>query len=207
MAFTAVAAGTQETTGADVTQFAAQLPIKAGDQLAIHVPKENTSSVGCDFNSGDTGDVVRWRTGNAFDDPVGTTVATDTTGPSFRLNVSARVEPDADGDGYGDLTQDTCPSLKNSHDDCIPPNTFLKSGPAKKVVTAASKAKVKITFFASEAASFTCKVDKKAATPCNGKFKAKLKPGKHTVTITATDRVGNVDPTPLVVKTKVVHHS
>jgi hypothetical protein len=192
---------------ARLNSFFTRIPIKTGDVLAIHVPKENTSSVGCDFDSGNAGDVVRWRTGNAFDDPVGTTVVTDTTGPSFRLNVSARIEPDADGDGYGDLTQDACPALKNSHDDCIPPNTFLKSGPAKKVVTAASKAKVKITFFASEAASFTCKVDKNAAMPCNGKFKAKLKPGKHTVTITATDKVGNVDPTPLVVKTKVVHQS
>lgn len=192
---------------ARLNSFLTRIPIKTGDVLAIHVPKENASSVGCDFDSGNVGDVVRWRTGNAFDDPVGTTIATDTTGPWFRLNVSARVEPDADGDGYGDLTQDACPTLKNSHDDCVPPNTFLKSGPSKKVVTAAGKAKVKITFFASEAATFSCRLDRATAKPCSGTFKAKLKPGKHTVTVTATDAVGNVDPTPLVVKTKVVHQS
>ena len=42
---------------------------------------------------------------------------------AFRLNVSATVEPDADGDGYGDVTQDTCPSRATSQGDCQPPNT------------------------------------------------------------------------------------
>jgi len=191
-----------------LNSFLIRVPITTGDVIAIHVPKQSVDQVGCDFPTGDTGDEVRWRSGNAFDDPVGTTIATDKGGPdggqSFRLNLSARIEPDADGDGYGDLTQDACPALKNSHDECIPPNTFLKSGPAKKVVTAGRKAKVKISFFASEPATFTCKLDRGTAKPCNGAFKAKVQPGKHKVSITATDQVGNVDASPLVVKFKVV---
>lgn len=184
--------------------FLIRIPITTGDVIALHVPKEIVGSVGCDF-PGNAGDEVRWRSGTVSDDPVGTTIATDQAeGPQFRLNVSARIEPDADGDGYGDLTQDGCPAL-NSRQDCTPPNTFLKSGPAKKVVTRGSKAKIKIRFFASEPATFTCQLNKARAKPCNGKFKAQLKPRKHRVRITAYDQAGNVDPSPLVVKFKVVH--
>jgi hypothetical protein len=191
-----------------LNSFLIRVPITAGDVIAVHLPKQSLAQVGCDFLTDDTGDEVRWRSANAFDDPVGTTIATDKGGPdggrSFRLNLSARIEPDADGDGYGDLTQDACPAMTKSHDECIPPNTFLKNGPAKRVVTSDSKAKVKISFFASEPATFTCKLDKARAKPCHGTFKAKVRPGRHRVTITATDQVGNVDPSPLVVKFKVV---
>jgi len=190
-----------------LNSFLTRIPITTGEVIAIHVPKENPPQVGCDFMA-DPADEVRWRSGNAFTDPVGTTIATDKGGTdggqSFRLNLAARIEPDADGDGYGDLTQDACPAMANSHDECIPPNTFLKKGPAKRVVTADRKAKVKISFFASEPATFTCKLDKATAKPCNGTFKKKVRTGKHQVTITATDLVGNVDPSPLVVKFKVV---
>jgi hypothetical protein len=130
-------------------------------------------------------------------------IATSGFAANRRLDVSARIEPDADGDGYGDLTQDACPTLKNSHDDCVPANTFLKSAP-RRLVAHGSSAKAKLVFFASEdGATFTCAVDKAVAVPCTSPAKVKLKTGKHTVTITATDKVGNVDPTPLKVKIKV----
>ena len=119
------------------------------------------------------------------------------------VNVSARIEPDADADGYGDLTQDACPALKNTHDDCLAPNTFFKKA-AKRLVAHGRAAKAKVVFFASEdGATFTCTVDKAPAKTCTSPLRARLKPGKHTVTITATDKVGNVDPVPLVVRIKV----
>lgn len=36
----------------------------------------------------------------------------------FRLPVSAKIEPDADGDGYGDETQDACPKSADHHAGC-----------------------------------------------------------------------------------------
>lgn len=187
-----------------LNSFPTRIPINAGDVIAIHVPKEIVGSVGCDF-PGVAGDEVRWRSGTTSDDPVGTTVATDTGDSTpFRLNLSARIEPDADGDGYGDLTQDDCPAVQSRQDDCIPPDTVLKRGPAKKIFTARSKAKVKISFFASEPGTVTCKLDKGKAKACGDKFKARVKPGKHKVKITASDHAGNVDPSPLVVKFRVV---
>ena len=59
------------------------------------------------------------------------------------------------------------------------------------------KHKVTFTFIATEAVTFTCKVDKKQAKPCNTPFKVKFKRyGKHKITVTARDAVGNMDPTP-----------
>jgi uncharacterized repeat protein (TIGR01451 family) len=38
--------------------------------------------------------------------------------PGLRLPISVQVEPDADGDGWGDLTQDRCPTYAGSHEGC-----------------------------------------------------------------------------------------
>ncbi len=36
----------------------------------------------------------------------------------FRLPVSAKIEPDVDGDGYGDESQDACPKSPDHHETC-----------------------------------------------------------------------------------------
>jgi hypothetical protein len=79
--------------------------------------------------------------------------------------------------------------------DTTPPETTITSGPADgdTIVDVAP------TFaFASEpGASFTCAVDGGAAAPCASPFTTPpLLAGAHTVAITATDAVGNTDPTP-----------
>jgi uncharacterized repeat protein (TIGR01451 family) len=38
--------------------------------------------------------------------------------PGYRLPVSAQLEPDADGDGFGDVTQELCPGLPGSVQGC-----------------------------------------------------------------------------------------
>jgi hypothetical protein len=185
--------------------FLTRIPVQDGDVIGLYYPPQITNP-GCSYYTGDPGDVVSFPGGSNHPDPsVGTVIVANFMQVPYRVNVSARLEPDADGDGYGDLTQDACPSLKNSHDDCTPPDTFLKAGPPKRLVTTHTSAKVKITFFASEpAATFTCQLGSVAAKPCNGKVKVRAKPGKHAVTITAVDAVGNIDPTPLVVRFTVV---
>ena len=50
-----------------------------------------------------------------------------------------------------------------------------------------------------------CKVDREDPVDCASPFKTgKLKLGKHTVTVTASDPVGNVESTPAKAKFKVV---
>jgi hypothetical protein len=57
--------------------------------------------------------------------PSGTTfTATDALFPNSamsRLNLQATIEPDIDGDGYGDETQDGCPTVSTAHSACAKP--------------------------------------------------------------------------------------
>ena len=125
-----------------------------------------------------------------------------TGGPAagYYMNLSAVLEPDVDGDGYGDVSQDLCPQSKLSQAACPAPDTTVTKAPKKK----STKRKATVKFSATVAGStFTCAVDGKAAKPCTSPFKKKYKYGKHTVVITATSPAGIVDPTPVTVKFKV----
>jgi hypothetical protein len=85
--------------------------------------------------------------------------------------------------------------------DTTPPDTTIGKGPKKKTTSA----KAKVTFSSEPGATFTCQLDKQAAKPCTSPFKVKkLKPGKHKLTIIATDAAGNADGSPAVVKWKVL---
>jgi hypothetical protein len=86
--------------------------------------------------------------------------------------------------------------------DVTPPDVSFVHVPKAKT----HKGKVRIYFTATEAVTFTCKVDKKKAAPCVSPLKVKTKRyGKHTITVAATDLVGNVDPTPATYTWKHKH--
>lgn len=77
--------------------------------------------------------------------------------------------------------------------DRTPPNTRIVSGPARTTY----KRQAKFRFASTEAqSSFECKLDKKRWTACANPFKGTVKPGKHLFQVRASDRFGNVDPTP-----------
>ena len=63
---------------------------------------------------------------------------------------------------------------------------ITKSPPAKT-----RRRKAKFIFSVSEAAAVTCKLDSGAAAPCTSPHRIKVRKGNHTLTITATDTVGN----------------
>jgi hypothetical protein len=85
--------------------------------------------------------------------------------------------------------------------DTTAPKTTI-AGAAKVKTT---KKRIRISFTADDtAASFECKLDSGAFTACSSPYKTpKLKPGKHTVMVRATDAAGNVETTPPVVKIRV----
>jgi hypothetical protein len=168
-----------------------RIPVLAGDLLGMTV----LSPGGCATLSGGVFQYVR---GEA---PTGTPLAyASSTGT---LDIAADVEPDADGDGYGDETQDGCPGQAASHGACdtTAPDTRLTSGPTRTF-------KRKATFrFISEdpGARFECRltgknvktIQLKTFQPCTSPKKyAKLKPGRYKVFVRAIDVAGNVDPTP-----------
>jgi hypothetical protein len=90
---------------------------------------------------------------------------------------------------------DTTPGDKD------PPETTIDKGPKK--ATSSSRATIK--FSSDESGStFECKLDKKPFKPCSSPARFKnLKPGRHKVSVRATDKAGNVDQTPAVTRWKV----
>ena len=79
--------------------------------------------------------------------------------------------------------------------DTTPPDTTITSGPldGSTVVDVAPT----LAFSAGEEVTFTCRIDAGEALPCTSPFTTPaLAAGEHSVTILATDAVGNADPTP-----------
>ena len=112
------------------------------------------------------------------------------------------VEPDVDHDGFGDESQDQCPTEASKQGDRTAPETTITKGAPKKT----KKHTVKFKFKSSEpGSSFECKLDKKKFKPCKSPKKLKrLKKGKHKFKVRAIDPAGNTDPSPAKDKFKVV---
>ncbi len=126
----------------------------------------------------------------------------------LEILLNADIEPDADGDGFGDETQDQCPTDASTQGPCPvvpdtdPPETKITKGAPNKP----DKTKLKFKFTSSEPGStFECKLDKKALKPCTSPRKVKrLDDGKHKFKVVATDAAGNTDPSAAKDKFKVV---
>lgn len=101
-----------------VNNIPTRLPVLAGDTIAIHV---GTNGAGCAHNAPtQPGDRVH---GCAACDPAPGTNYTSVqlAGTDFRANVAATVEPDADQDGFGDESQDQCPTDPSAQGACPVP--------------------------------------------------------------------------------------
>ncbi len=158
----------------ELNTFATRVPVAAGDTLGLRVPGPS----GCLAFSPD-GHVIA---GSPLHEPL---VGDDNfllaqPGQGARLNVRAQLEPDVDGDGFGDETQDTGPTIA------------LTKVPKKK----SRSAKAKIGFAADQqGVAFACTVDDKKAAPCSSPLKLKrLELGRHSVTIQGTDGAGFTGP-------------
>jgi hypothetical protein len=191
---TLVAKSAKAMSAANVlSTFPTRVPVTGGLTLGLWA---QSGSMACTFPAA-VGDQVQ----SALEDPdVSPAFVSIGGSPSARVNVSAVVESDADGDGYGDVSQDLCPQSKLSQAACPAPDTTVTKAPAKR--TTKRQATIKFTSNVP-GSTFTCAVDGKAAKPCTSPFKKRFKYGKHTVVITATSPVGLVDPTPVTVKFKV----
>jgi hypothetical protein len=97
--------GPRPLTPGSVNTFPASIPVEPGDLLGLNdVNATFTTPNACAFNA--PGDVLHEREGDL---PDGASGNFDVTESNLRPNVTASIEPDCDGDGQGDETQD--PSL------------------------------------------------------------------------------------------------
>lgn len=105
--------GESADAGAGMPAFTqdTRIAVQAGDRLGLY-RAGGEGTLAC--STGAEGDTLGTYKGDALNGlewayaPVA----------KFRLPVSAKIEPDADGDGYGDESQDACPKSPDHHGGC-----------------------------------------------------------------------------------------
>jgi RTX calcium-binding nonapeptide repeat (4 copies) len=112
LTYTVVAQEARDLTESVLNTFPTRIAVQAGDVLGLTTAADSTGTTGC--GTGSFGETTFSAVG---DNPNGAQV-TFSTGVGWRLNVSAVVEPDADADGFGDETQDQCPTNATTQGPC-----------------------------------------------------------------------------------------
>jgi hypothetical protein len=166
---TAVAAGSSSS-------FPTRISVEPGDVIGNWT---NTSNCG----RGAAASYVLRTNYPAPDPPVGTT-STYSQVTGFQVDISATLEPDCDGDGFGDESQD------QDLNACPPgPTATITAGPKDKT----SKKNATFVFTANEpVATFECALDGGPFGACSSPDTLKVKKGKHHFEVRAADAGGNV---------------
>jgi hypothetical protein len=201
-AFTAVGTSATRTipmTGLETFSFATRLPIAAGEQVALDVEPPSTELLLVATAATVDGLLGRWQ-------PELGSVPQPPTSSMGEATFNADVEPDTDGDGFGDESQDDCPGEAGSSNGCetTPPETIITKRPQSKVKTRRKKKKVRFKFVSSEPGSvFRCDTDEDLPAACRSPYKRRFPRGKHDFEVVAIDAAGNADPTPATVEFRV----
>ncbi len=168
--------------------FPVRIPVVANAVLGMYNP---SGGISCSKTTTNPADVYG---GSIFDPTSGLELPLASQITSRQLNLAAVWEPDVDGDGFGDVSQDSCPQ-STAYQICPTPDTSAR---APKVST---KRKIKVTFTSSiPGSTFTCSVDGKTAKPCTSPFRKRYSLGKHKVVVTAISPLGIADAAPAKVK-------
>lgn len=124
--FTIVGESAVQIAAADsLNTFPTRIPVQAGDVIGITpvtigLPCIRGMAPGYSYSAYVMGSDV----------PPGTTATFNSPVPDVQLDVSARLEADGDGDGFGDETQDQCPAVLGPIEGC--PSNTLAFGKLKR---------------------------------------------------------------------------
>lgn len=171
--YTTLAESKQEPIAANVLNtFNTQIPVAAGQVIGLHA----VTAQSCNFMADAGNQVDTYSPAPA----VGATQLFSAGLVNTRANVQAVVEPDTDGDGFGDDTQDAGPQAS------------VDKGPKKQ----SRSPKATFRFSANEnGATFQCRLDKKGFSACTSPHKVKkLKKRRHKFLVRALDSAGNEGP-------------
>lgn len=196
---TAAATGPIETipVAGGSNTFPARIAIEAGQRLGL----ETTSGAGVSAVV-----VLAGATFNHWSPALGESeTRAPSSSPGFALLLNARVEADADGDIYGDESQDACPGTAGPVGGCPEaagrPDTTITDAPAKKI----KGRRTTVSFTSSDpTASFECALDGGGFRPCGSPLKLKhLKRGKHRFSVRAISGEGRIDESPATARFRV----
>ena len=138
--YTVIAQSASVAVGGGLQTYPVRVPVRAGDVLGVF---GTSGTLACSPTN--AGDVIGQLAGDAA---VGTT-ATYSTGTNAAVPLVATVEPDVDGDGFGDVTQDGCPQSAAFQGPC--PAVVVRSLPTTRgssitvLVTTNNAASVTVT--------------------------------------------------------------
>lgn len=177
-------------------EFPTRLPVKAGDQIGVDltgIPIVSVNGVAVAHKPADAADLLdEWTT--LLPEGSAVTPAPDNQ-PATELLLNADVEADADGDGFGDETQDLCPTNAATQLSCAAgaPDTTITKAPKKK----STKTKATVEFTSNvTGATFQCSLDSVAYTACSSPLQLKsLHKGTHILLVRAL-AAGIPDPSP-----------
>jgi hypothetical protein len=182
-----------ETAG--IYSFPARVPVKEGDEIGVDFLDLTVDSphvfggavVGAQFDA--------WLPPLGDGEERGQNV----TARARELEINATIEPDADRDGFGDETQDGCPSSAATAPPCSAtsggaPNTKITKGPRGMIDAHRATFRFKAE---PAAARFECRLDGNPIKACGSpKTYRGLAVGKHTFRVRAVSSTGTVDATP-----------
>ncbi len=116
--FFTVASDPQAVTAGAGHAFAVRIPVQPGDRLGLSSPTNTVHLAYRTFNPAD-----QFAFFPVDSDPAAGTTVTQDGAPAtgYRLDVAARVESDLDGDGFGDESQDRCPTNPSTQSSCPAP--------------------------------------------------------------------------------------
>lgn len=179
-----VAFGPSPTIGG-ITTFKTRLPIPAGGYVGLATASMSQPESVFPSPSSTLAKLHDGTDGTVYNEPG--TVSTQ------ELAYNADIEPDADHDGFGDVSQDSCPNAATVHDgQCpvidpvLPPATTpkitgLEVAPKKfRVKLKGASAKLKLTLSREATVAFGIEAKKICGGKGKGK-KARCKPGFHSV--------------------------
>jgi len=167
-----------------ITTFQTRLPIPAGGYVGLATASMSQPESVFPSPGSSLAKLHDGSDGTVYDEPGA--VSTQ------ELTYDADIEADADHDGFGDLSQDSCPSTATVHDgqcpviDVFPPPetpkiTGLEVAPKKfRVKAKGTSAKLKLTLSREATVAFGIEAKKTCAGKGKGK-KARCKPGFQAV--------------------------
>ncbi|HZO05550.1 MAG TPA: hypothetical protein VFB52_04125, partial [Solirubrobacterales bacterium] len=152
-----------------VNTFPTRIPVQAGDRLGLG---GTFATLYCE--TGNPADVMAYDEGTGSPGPVpGGVLTLPDTAAGYQVPAAATIEPDVDGDGYGDESQDGCPQSAAYQTPC--PVVVLDA--YSQVGGQAVTVKVATSLASSVTVSGTVKLGKGASAKLSAKAKV-VNPGK-----------------------------